>query len=705
MIRLIVALVLMGGASTYYTSTSETYSPEKEEVIQQAVYLAMSQAHLKPLDVNDSFSERVFAEFLESMDGRKRFFTQDEIDQLSKYKYEIDDLFKDANLAFFNEVVELVDVKIRMGATYYQEILDQPFDFDKDESIEIDFEKQSYAKDDAALKARWQHRLKYYTLQELRDKLEAQEKMSPDSIKSRSELELVSRGEVKEAYDRWYENYERVRRSDRFEQYINVIMRQYDPHSAYFSPKGKQDFDMRMGGKLEGIGAQLSNKGEFTQVVTIVPGGPVWKDDRLEVNDLITKVAQDGEDAVDITGMRVDDVVTLIRGPKGTKVTLTIQKKDESLMEVTIVRDVINLEIARARGAMISQDESDQKYGYIDLPMFYNSFDGPDGNSSAKDVAVLIDSLKDQGMDGLILDLRDNLGGALIDAIDISGLFIEEGPVVQVKSRDRKPYVHNDSNEDVHYNGPLLVLVNSFSASASEIVAGALQDYGRAIVVGNQSFGKGTVQNFIDLDRVVRTDASPLGQIKLTIQKYYRVNGASTQLNGVIPDITLPDTYDLLPTGERENKRALAWSKIQEVEFGQNVLTYDDRQVLHKKSEARVANHPSFAAISDYAKWLKDNKDMTVVPISIDKYEAYLDQVAEHNEAFDKRLDTDVEGMMITPVDIKFDSEITEEEKEARAEAWQKSVLKDFYLEEASNIIKDILVSDWYAALNKAKGE
>jgi len=694
----------MGGASTFFTNKEEKYSPEKEVVIQQAVYMAMTQAHLQPIDIDDQFSVRVFEEFFEALDGRKRFFVQSDIVQLDQYRDQIDDLFKASDLAYFDEVVTLVDQNILKAEAYYKEILAQPFDFAIDESIEIDFEKEEYAADEAALKSRWEQRLKYYTLQELQGRLKSQEKMPADSIKTMNELEKESRIDVMEAYDRWYENYESVRRSDRFEQYINVITRQFDPHSAYFSPKGKQDFNMRMGGKLEGIGAQLSTRGELTQVVTIVPGGPVWKDERLEVNDYIIKVAQDGEDAVDVTGMRIDDVVSLIRGPKGTKVTLTVQKKDESQVDITIERDVINLEIARARGAMLRSDDTDINYGYIDLPMFYNSFDGPEGNSSAKDVATLIEELKKQDMDGLILDLRDNLGGALIDAIDISGLFIEQGPIVQVKSRDRRPYVHKDSNSAVAYDGPLVVLVNNFSASASEIVAGALQDYGRGLIVGSQTFGKGSVQNFIDLDRAIRgnSDVKPLGEVKLTIQKYYRVNGASTQLRGVMPDIVLPDTYDQIATGERENERALAWSRIDDVEYGQEVLSYGGGvDVLKKNSAARVDLNEAFTLIEDYALWLKENKNNTTTPLSLDKYKEHLAELDERNEKFESVLGKPVEGLGVAPIALDFASEISEEEKKARAEAWQKGVTEDFYIEEAMAITKDILQSKWYVSAHK----
>ena len=700
MIRIIIAVAIMGIASAFLNDKEEVHNPEKEAIILQAVYMAMTQAHLQPIKINDQFSSKVYDEFFEVLDRRKRFLIQSDIDQFEPYRIQLDEMFKGSDLTFFDAVTEIADEKIKACKPFYEEILAEPFDFSDKQTIETDFDKIEYAKDDQELKERWYNRLKFYTLQELEGRIAAQEKVSRDSMKTVAQLEEESRGEIKRIYDRWYENYESVRRSDRFEQYVNVITRQFDPHSAYYSPKGKQDFNMRMGGKLEGIGAQLTTVGDLTQVVTVVPGGPVWKDERIEVNDFILKVAQDGEESVDITGMRIDDVVSLIRGPKGTKVTLTIQKKDESQIDVQIERDVINLEIARARGAVLNDNKANLNYGYIDLPMFYNSFAGPEGNSSAKDVASLIEMLKKENVDGLILDLRDNLGGALIDAIDISGLFINEGPIVQVKSKDRRPYIHRDSNAGVIYDGPLVVLVNNNSASASEIVAGALQDYGRAVVVGSQTFGKGSVQNFIDLDRAIRqnNDLKPLGEVKLTIQKYYRVNGASTQLKGVMPDIVLPDSYDLLPTGERESKGALSWSRLDDVDYGQDVFSYENLDLLVQKSAERVSQSEEFALIKEHAQWLKDNKDNTTQPLDIDSYSSYVQEIKDRNERYEEVFDKPVTDLTVLPMKLEFDSEISQEEKDARAEAWQESVKQDFYLDEVMEILEDILVSKGYVS-------
>ena len=692
-IRLVLALICTGAASFFYFSKDDVSNPEKEALIQQAVYMAMSQAHLKPLAVDDQFSQSVYDEFITSLDSRKRFFTQEDLNQFVLYKDEIDDLLKEQNLTFFDKVTEVVDQKIKQSEQLYKDILAEPFDYTSDETIETDFEKMSFPANEEERVQRWQKRLKFYALQELESRLSAQKDMDADSIKSFEVLEEEAREDVREAYDRWYENYDKVRRSDRFELYINAITRQYDPHSQYFSPKGKQDFNMRMGGKLEGIGAQLLSEGELTKVVTIVPGGPVWKDDQIEVNDFILKVQQEGEEPIDITGMRIDDVVSLIRGPKGSNVTLTIRKKDGSQIQVTLERDVINLEIARARAAVLTDNDSGDKVGYIDLPMFYNSFDGPEGNSCTKDVANQIELMKEQGIQGLVLDLRDNLGGALIDAIDISGLFIEEGPVVQVKSRDRRPYVHRDENSKVTYDGPLIVLVNSFSASASEIVAGALKDYGRAIIVGSQTFGKGSVQNFIDLDRAImgNSNLKPLGEVKLTIQKYYRINGSSTQLKGVMPDIVLPDSYDFLPTGEREHDGALEWSMVKSLSYDQQVFQATEMGSLQNSSSGRIGESESFALVKDHAQWLKDNRDNTIYSLNLENYQARVQSLKDKTDQYDEILMKPVSTMTVDIIPMDFESEISQEEKEARTEAWKEAVEKDFYLEESIAIVQDIM--------------
>ena len=529
MIRLIVVALL--GLGSYFFGPfkqSELINVDKEKMIQNAVFGVLEQAHFDPKELNDEMSNEVYDEFLESIDGRKRFLLQEDLDQLMVYKDQLDDQAQVGSLEFFDLANTLLETRIAEVESVFQEVLSEPLDFTLEEEYEFDPEKKDYPKDLEERKERWRKSIKYDVLVKLESRLEKQEdEVEDEEIKTIQELEEESRQVVLDNYNDWFERFGKIRRSDRFEAYLNSFAHLYDPHTDYFNPKEKQDFDMEMSGKLEGIGARLRTDGDLTKVVSIVPGGPAWKGKQLEVDDAILKVTQKGEESVDVFGMRIDDVVSMIRGDKGTIVVLSVQKADGSTADIEIERDVVEIGAAFAKSAIMSLDGAIDNIGYIHLPKFYSSFEGPDGVSCAADIATELEKLKGENVNGIILDLRNNGGGSLRDVVDMTGLFIEDGPIVQVKPRDRMPYVYKDENEEVQYDGPLIVMVNNISASASEILAAALQDYNRALIVGSQSFGKGTVQRFIDLDRAVRgnSEHKPLGELKITMQKFYRVNG------------------------------------------------------------------------------------------------------------------------------------------------------------------------------------
>ncbi|MEO1715046.1 MAG: S41 family peptidase, partial [Bacteroidota bacterium] len=379
--------------------------------------------------------------------------------------------------------------------------------------------------------------------------------------------------DVLKTFDDWYERLEKRKRSDYLSIYINSITNVFDPHTSYFEPIEKQNFDINMSGKLEGIGARLQSDGNYTKITSVIVGGPAWKQGDLKENDKIMKVAQDGEDPIDVTGMQLDDVVSQIRGEKGTKVILTVKKIDGSIADIEIVRDVVILEEGFAK-SLILHTTAKEKVGFISLPRFYDDFYDEEGRSCARDVATEIDKLKKENVRGIILDLRNNGGGSLRDVVTMSGFFIEKGPIVQVKARGRSPEVLEDNDPSVKWDGHLIVMVNQFSASASEILAAALQDYERAVIVGSTStFGKGTVQRFYNLDRAIPgySELKPFGEIKLTTQKFYRIDGGSTQLKGVTPDIILPDMYSYIETGEKEQEYPMNWTQIAPVPHEQNV--------------------------------------------------------------------------------------------------------------------------------------
>lgn len=694
MIR-IVALALVGVFTFFYNSFNqgEINNVEREVMIQNAVMSVLNQAHFDPKPLDDEFSKEAFSEFLETLDGRKRFFTQEDLELLKPFELKIDDQVQGGNLEFFDLANELLEKRIDEAELIYKDILGQSFDFSIQEEYEFDAEKKDFPANSAELKERWRKSLKYDVMTKLESRLDGQKDKEESEKKSYDELSAESAKAVLDNYDDWYKNYRKVRRSDRFESYLNTIAHLFDPHSDYYNPKEKQDFDINMGGKLEGIGARLRTEGDYTKVVSIVPGGPAWKEKQLEVDDIILKVKQETEEPVDILGMRIDDVVSKIRGDKGTLVVLTTQKQDGAIIDITIERDIVNIEESFAKSAILDKENIIDNIGYIHLPKFYSSFEGPDGTSCAADIAKEIEKLKKNDVRGIILDLRNNGGGSLRDVVDMTGLFIEDGPVVQVKPRDRKAYVYRDEDESVLYDGPLVVMVNSFSASASEILAAALQDYKRAVIVGTQTFGKGTVQRFIDLDKTVRntTDFKPLGEVKITMQKFYRVNGGSTQQKGVTPDIILPDRYSQIEVGEREYPHSMEWSEIAGLEFDQAVYKVDNMPLLISKSSDRLKTNDQFNMIDKQATLLKENRDKTKYSLRLEDYQAYLAEKDAEADQFEGLFKDDVAGLVIKNMESDLEAINFDESTMARNEDWIKDLKKDIYLDECVAIINDLI--------------
>ena len=686
---------------------------EKEQAILRTLIGVLQQHHFSPIQLDDDFSVKAFDYYLDRLDGTKRFLIQDDIDQLEVYKLNIDDQARELSLEFFDLSAELIDKAYDRAEGIYKGLIAGDFDLHVKENIELDSDKNEFMDGDEALRDKWRKMLKYEINSRLYNKISSQmEEDSPVQMDYESYLKELEKNpdkkqyqdfvdeakeDVKELFDDWFVRLGKERRSDRFETYLNTIANLHDPHSGYFNPKEKQDFDINMGGKLEGIGARLTTEGDYTKVASIVVGGPAWKGKELEVDDLITTVTQKGKEPLDVTGMRVDDVVQHIRGKKGTVVILTVKKKDGSTTDVEIERDEVIIDESFAKSAIIDLDREGavvQDIGYIHLPKFYSSFEREGGNSCAVDVAAEIEKVKKHGVNGIILDLRYNTGGSLPDVIQMSGLFIEEGPIVQVKQRNNKAYAYDDEDAEVRYDGPLIVLVNSISASASEILAAALQDYGRAVIVGSTStFGKGTVQRFIDLDRAVvgMRDVKPLGNLKLTIQKYYRVNGGSVQLKGVTPDILLPDRFTYVDSGEKQYENAMEWSEIDAVEYGQNVYKIPNLNSLATKSGARIESNDTFKKILDNAKRIKENREDTNIPLDYDEYEVWMNQRKQEADKFDGLFEDEIVGLEIQNHPIDIEAMEIDSAKIERNENWLNVLKKDVYLEEALFIMKDML--------------
>ncbi len=682
-------------AAAYFPNPTDK---EKEAVLMQAMLRGLEQMHYDPPAVDDNFSKEVFDYYLDNIDGAKRFFTQKDVDRLEAYRLKLDDEAQAGTFQCFDLSLDLLNAAMTKTQGYYREILAKPFDFTVDEKVELDGDKRKYAKNDAELEEYWRRYLKYETLDRVVSKMEAQEKDTEKAEqKTPEELEKKSREEVLKLFDDYYDRLIKLKREDRMSTYLNAISGIYDPHTNYFQPVEKENFDIRFSGRLEGIGAQLFPEGDYTKVSSIVVGGPAWKGKDLQENDIILNVAQGSAEPVDIKGMQLNDVVQLIRGPKDTEVRLTVKKVDGTVKVISIIRDIVVVDERFAKSLILDGAAPGEKIGFLYLPSFYADFEHRDGRFCSQDVAIEIAKLKAEKVSGIILDLRNNTGGSLNDVVRMSGFFIEKGPIVQVKSKSGVPDVMNDLDPSVQYNGPLIVMVNSYSASASEILAAAMQDYGRAVIVGSSpsTFGKGTVQRFIDLDRTIRgfEQFKPLGSVKMTMQKFYRINGGSTQKKGVIPDIVLPDSYFYLKTGEQEEKYSLDWTEIEPVAYSQSVMKINDLDKIKANSEARVKNNEVFMKLLGNAKRLEAQREMTVYPLKMDAYRAYEKELQASADQYKNILDAVVNtGIQNPNADVAAIN--ADESKKARNDDWVKSVSKDVYLHETLRIMHDLILQD-----------
>ena len=667
----------------------------KEAVLVKTVLNYVEQLHFRPKSLDDKLSEQLFNYYIESIDGGKRFLTKEDLALLETHRLNLDNQAIEGTFTFFDLSIDLLDKSLRKTQLIYRELLSKPFNLNGDATFETDSEKRPFPANDAELKEVWRKLLVYEIVSRVNEKLELQGKGSAEiKAKSTDELEKEAREAVLKLYDEWYERLFKTKRSDRLSIYINSLTHLYDPHSDYFEPIEKQNFDIRFTGKLEGIGATLQTVGDYTKVATVVVGGPAWKTKEIFENDIILKVAQEGADFKDISGMVINDVVQQIRGKKGTKVRLLVKKVDGTIKEIEITRDIIELEEGFAKSLLLKNDQfPNEKYGYIYLPRFYADFEDPKGRFCAPDVEKEIEKLKAENVNGIILDLRNNGGGSLSDVVKMTGFFIPSGPVVQVKSKESKADVLRDPDSRTQYDGALIVMVNNMSASASEIIAAALQDYGRAIIVGTKStYGKGTVQRFFDLDMGLRgyEEFKPLGEVKITTQKFYRINGGSTQLKGVTPDIILPDQYHYLEIGEREEDYAMEWTEIAPVGYEPQKSRLQSIDLLRKKSEDRVKSDPSFQMVLKNALRIKKQRDQSIMPLSLNAYKQLLKnqekEAQEFRDAFKNYQIKSVENLATDLAEINADSA-----KITRNIAFKESVGKDIYLRESLLILNDYI--------------
>jgi carboxyl-terminal processing protease len=700
----VIMMIVAGLFLAFQTmGTGTKRPPGKYEEILKLVGLMLSQAHYSPQDINDGFSKKIFKKYIDELDPEKTMFLKADMNDLQKkFEARIDDEIKGAPVEFFLAAGKTFNSRMEQSAAMVNELLAKPFDFNVDEDIILNADKLDYSTNESALKERWRKKVKYLVLERYADLLDTREKNKGKEgfvVKTDEELEKEAREKTKKITDRMFERFRfKFNDDDKFNVFVNAITTTMDPHSEFFPPVDKRYFDEEMSGRFFGIGASLQYDEGNIKVSSILTGSPAWKSGELQAGDIIQKVAQGKEEPVDLTGYVVTDAVKIIRGKKGTEVRLTVKKADGSIKVISLIRDEIVQDETFARSAVVKSGNS--KIGYILLPEFYADFDNPNGNRSYIDVAKEVMKLKEQKVDGIVIDLRNNGGGSLYDVVQMAGLFIEDGPIVQVKERDNKPSILKDKDRSVLYSGPLAVMVNEFSASASEIFAAAIQDYGRGVIIGSTStYGKGTVQRNIGLDPETgfSVSNSELGTVKLTLQKFYRINGGSTQLKGVTSDIVLPDQLEYLKVREKDDPDALPWDEINKSPYSAWNAGYD-LKVIQQLSNQRVINDSAFKLIRENTDWLAQQNDRGS-SLKLDKYRDQQKKI-RNTIALNQTLIKLKGELKVDPLPGEGNRWANDTTKQERFNQWLKNLSKDIYLDQAVKVVDDIINQQ-----NLAKGK
>ena len=693
---IVIMMVVAGSFLAFKTmgtgTRTTTNPPSKYEQILKLVGEMLSQAHYSPQDLNDAFSKKVFKKFMADLDPDKNMYLQSDINALKKFETKIDEEVKGAPVEFFLEAGKVFNKRMEESSVVYNEILAKPFDFTIDEEVILDAEKLDYAATDAERKDRWRKKLKYMTMERYVDLQDVREKNKGKEgfvVKTDAELEKDARDRVKKIMDRTFERFRlKFTDDDKFNLFVNAITTTMDPHTEFFPPVDKRYFDEEMSGTFFGIGASLQYDDGNIKVSSVLSGSPAAKSGEIQPGDIIQKVAQGKEEPVDLTGYVVTDAVKVIRGKKGTEVRLTVKKADGAIKVVTLIRDKIVQDETYARSAIVKEGGS--KIGYIFLPEFYANFEDPNGARSYVDVANEVKKLKEEKVDGIVIDLRNNGGGSLYDVVQMAGLFIEDGPIVQVKDRDNKASVLKDKDRNVLYTGPLAVMVNEFSASASEIFAAAIQDYNRGIIIGSTStYGKGTVQRNIGLDETgFSMSNADLGTVKLTLQKFYRINGGSTQLKGVNSDIVLPDNLEQLKVREKDDEDALPWDEIEKASYSDWKPGYD-LKIIQQMAALRLSNDPTFKLIKESTDWLSKQNDKQY-SLQIDKYRTEQKSIRTTIKQMESLLKLkDSLNVSALPQEVtKYDND---KNKKDRFVQWIKSLQEDVYLDQAIKVMNDMI--------------
>jgi len=670
-------------------------NPDKDKLLVELISVVLERLHYDPKIIDDDFSINVYNDYIKAIDPQKRFLLKSDIEKFDEYQLLIDDQIKSSNIDFFNLTYETLMSRVEEVESFYKDILDNPFNFNIDETLNTDFEQLEYAVNISDQIDIWRKRLKLSTLDGFITKKTIQEEKKPlpgdeeKELKSDIDLEVESRNAILDNLKDFFDFNDDLERKDWFSIYLNSIVNQFDPHTIYLAPQAKDVFDQNISGRFQGIGARLLKKNQQVEIAEIIIGGPVWRDELLNIGDIILGVSQTpDEEPVDISLMKLGDAVDLIKGEKGTKVYLMVKRVDGGIEQVEITRDIVELEETYAKSSLIFQDS--KKYGFISLPSFYIDFNDYGQRNAASDIKKEILKLKNENVNGIIMDLRGNGGGSLKTAVDITGFFIDKGPVVQVKSIGGRKEVLKDTDPSIIWDGPLVILVNEFSASASEILAAALQDYNRAIIIGSkQTYGKGTVQNILSLNQFISGNTyGELGFIKLTTDKFYRISGGSTQLEGVKSDIIFPNRYSYIDIGERDLENPLSWDQINSASYSPlNKQLYYDKALENSKN--RISKNEFFNIIDEQAKWVKEQQEDNIVSLNYDTYKLDMDNNKKESEKF-KKIDDFKSNFRFEWLKDNLPGEKVPDEIVERRNRWIDNLKKDLYVDEAINILSDL---------------
>ena len=675
---------------------------EKMQTIMISVKNTLSYLHYSAKPINDAYSIDVYDKYMEMLDPGKRFFLQSEVDEFSQHKTKLDDYLNNGDLSFYKLTVDKLYSRTAEIEKLSQEILSKPLNFDEKDEFILEPKIKKFPKNQQELREEWKRYIKYNILQEietLNAKEEAQ-KEKKDSVnrlnlKDTIKLEILTpqqkqvkaTEEVKDLMSSMFRRFQKRKKMDWFSVYMNAYTEVFDPHTNYFSPQDKEDFDVNFTGKVIGIGATIMEKRGKIVIGTLVVGAPAWKSKQISEGDEILKVkSKKDEDPVNVAGMLSDEAVRLIRGEKGTEVLLTLKKKDGSIKEVKMIREEVAIEDTFARSIIVDAPNG-KKYGFINLPSFNADFEDEKGRNASDDIKAELLKLKAQNVEGIILDLRNNGGGSLTEVVDIMGLFMNNGPVVQVKDGSGRIQVLRNKQNAPIWTGPLVIMQNELSASASEILAGAMKDYGRAVIVGSpNSYGKGTVQTFVELNRFLNT-TDDFGSLKLTIQKFYRINGKSTQLKGVESDIPMKDVFSYEEIGERYDKFALPWDQLNTTNF--TPINSGGFPSLAKNSMARLAQNKNYQLLLESAQWKEQLDKEERITLNMKEFEDVMKARKAQIEKY-KSLLKYSNGLKFALHADEAARGKTDEVFAKKSENWTKNLKRDLYLQETVNIISEM---------------